>query len=122
METEGCRISGDRSHQLPNSDGICYVMARCSGDSGCQQLVGLAIAGGIANSRSHCQHLLASHVIWKSINSPRSYRREYKLFLPQKALLHNVDILDKAFHMAIRTLFCWHESRRLFSDMDCPVQ
>lgn len=59
--------------------------------------------------------------------------KKYRLTIVQRAALEqldeelnsengNVETLDKAFHMAIRKLFCWHEPRRLLSDMDCPVQ
>jgi len=34
----------------------------------------------------------------------------------------DIDALDKAFHGAIKELFCWQESHKLLSDMACPVQ
>jgi hypothetical protein len=34
----------------------------------------------------------------------------------------DTDALDKAFHGAIKELFCWQESRKLLSDMACPAQ
>ena len=59
--------------------------------------------------------------------------KKYRLSVVQRAALEqldevlnsengDIDTLDKAFHMAIRALFCWHEPRRLLSDMDCPIQ
>src|SRR5438876_12218493 len=35
---------------------------------------------------------------------------------------HRTETIDPAFHEAIKELFCWQESRRLLSDMACPVQ
>jgi hypothetical protein len=59
--------------------------------------------------------------------------KKYRLSIVQRTALEHLDevlnsdtgdtdTLDKAFHMAIRALFCWHEPRRLLSDMDCPIQ
>ena len=33
-----------------------------------------------------------------------------------------INELDKAFHEAVKSLFCWQESRRLLSDMACSIQ
>ena len=55
------------SHVVPMDANNCWH---------CQQI------GGIANK------VLASQETWRSIYSPRSPRRKYKLFSPAKTVLH----------------------------------